>query len=142
MTCKEIFKMPALSAGIFSVFSWDTAHGFPEDFGEVTHILKTAPYSDVGHLVPGLCQQSGSLLNPVLPQILDRSGTDGRAETAKTFAFADGSTGSDGSGAEFSAELTVNTAEHSFDALGIPQILAADRGSGGGEMAAKKPDKL
>ena len=109
-------KMPALQAGIFSVLGGGAVHGFPEGPGKITHILKSAGCGNVRYFFLGFSQQFGCLPEPVLLQILNGSGTYGRAETAQAFTFADGCTGSDIGGGNFCVKMAVDPAEHGLDA--------------------------
>ena len=75
-------------------------------------------------------------------QILYGCSADGGAEASQAFTFADRCTGRNGSGAELTSELTVDTGQHGFHPLGIPEILAVDGCSSRGEVAAEEPYKL
>ena len=98
---KEIWKLPALEAGSFSVLGGGAAHLFPEGLCEIAHILKTAADGNVRYFFSGFCQQFCGLLDTVLLQVLDGSGSDGLTKTPQTLTFTDRGAGSDGSSSEF-----------------------------------------
>ena len=112
--------MPALWAGIFSVLGGRTAELLPEGLCEITHVLKSTADCNVGYFLRGFRKQLCGVLDPVLLQILNGSGSDGIAETAQAFTLTDRSSGSNISGGEFAVELSVNAAKHGFDPLCIP----------------------
>ena len=65
------------------------AFAFPEGFGKVAHVLKSAGRSNFrqGQICFG--EKLTGPLQPVFSQIADRRRTDGRTKTAQAFAFAD-----------------------------------------------------
>ena len=64
------------------------------------------------------------MLDPVLLQILDGGGSDGLAETAQTFAFADGCTGGNGGCGKLGSKLIVDALQHRLHPLSVAQVFA------------------
>ena len=81
-----VFSCLLLACVAVAVFGRHTALHLTEGFGEITHILKTAPYRNIGNLVAGKYQHMCCLLDAVLFYILYRCGVDGVVEASQTFA--------------------------------------------------------